>query len=70
MASEILLTRDQLCAMLMISDTSRQRLEKNDPSFPPKLHLGMRKVAYRRADVIAWLEQQRQAALNTHHAAA
>ncbi|TPJ52011.1 AlpA family phage regulatory protein [Mesorhizobium sp. B2-7-1] len=57
-----ILTRDQLCALLNISDTSRQRLEKADPTFPPKLHVSARKVGYLRTDVIEWLKQRRKAA--------
>ncbi|RWE37657.1 MAG: AlpA family phage regulatory protein [Mesorhizobium sp.] len=57
-----ILTRDQLCALLNISDTSRQRLEKTDPTFPPKLHVSARKVGYLRTDVIEWLQQRRNAA--------
>lgn len=58
----ILLTRDQLCALLNISDTTRQRLEKTDPAFPRKLHVSVRKVGYLRADVLEYLMQQRQKA--------
>ncbi|MER9258997.1 hypothetical protein [Mesorhizobium sp. M0619] len=55
----VLLTRDQLCALLHISDTSRQRLEKADPAFPPKLKIGARKVGYLRTDVLEYLQKQR-----------
>lgn len=58
----VLLTRDQLCALLNISDTTRQRLEKTDPAFPRKLHVSVRKVGYLRADVVEYLMQQRQRA--------
>lgn len=57
-----ILTRDQLCALLNISDTSRQRLEKTDSTFPRKLHVSARKVGYLRAEVIEWLQQRRKAA--------
>ena len=58
----VLLTRDQLCAFLNISDTTRQRLEKTDLAFPRKLHVSVRKVGYLRADVLEYLMQQRQKA--------
>ncbi|TDR30312.1 helix-turn-helix transcriptional regulator [Aquamicrobium defluvii] len=64
-----LITRDQLCALLGISDTTRQRLEKADPTFPPKLHISMRRVAYLRADAHAWLMRQREAASKQRFAA-
>lgn len=57
-----LLSRDQLCEMLRISDTSRQRLEKSDPHFPPKIKVGVRRVAYLHSDAVAWLSRQREAA--------
>lgn len=56
------LTRDQLCAMLKISDTSRQRLERIDPTFPRKLHVSARKVGYLLSDVHAYLARRRQKA--------
>lgn len=58
----VLLSRDQLCALLQISDTSRQRLEKTDPTFPPKLQISQRRVAYSRADALDWLQRRRDAA--------
>lgn len=60
--SIVLLSRDQLCALLQISDTSRQRLEKVDPTFPPKLQISQRRVAYSRADALDWLQRRRDAA--------
>ncbi|MCD6673163.1 MAG: AlpA family phage regulatory protein [Burkholderiaceae bacterium] len=31
-------------------------LAKTDPRFPPKIVLGPRTVAYRRADLLAWID--------------
>ncbi|MBB6012667.1 prophage regulatory protein [Aquamicrobium lusatiense] len=64
-----LITRDQLCALLNISDTTRQRLEKADPTFPLKIHVSLRRVGYLRADAHAWLMQQREAASRQQNAA-
>jgi len=69
MTDHTLFTRDQLCVFLNISDTTRQRLEKADPQFPPKLKISMRRVAYMRADAQAWLERQREAASKREYAA-
>lgn len=69
MSDTVLISRDQLCAMLKISDTTRQRLEKNDPHFPPKMKIGSRRVGYLRSDAHAWLFRQREAALNARNAA-
>lgn len=60
--NDVLLTRDQLCALLNISDTTRQRLEKTDPTFPRKLHVSVRKVGYLRSDVQAYIARQHQKA--------
>ncbi|WP_198032658.1 AlpA family phage regulatory protein [Mesorhizobium sp. WSM2561] len=57
-----ILTRDQLCAKLLISDTTRQRLEKTDPTFPRKLHVSPRKVGYLLSDVQAYVARQHQKA--------
>ncbi|TPK17739.1 AlpA family phage regulatory protein [Mesorhizobium sp. B2-5-7] len=57
-----ILTRDQLCAKLLISDTTRQRLEKTDPTFPRKLHVSVRKVGYLVSDVQAYIARQHQKA--------
>ncbi|KQV73019.1 AlpA family phage regulatory protein [Rhizobium sp. Root1220] len=69
MSENTILTRDQLCAMLNISDTSRQRLEKSDPNFPPKIKIGVRRVAYLRDDAYAWLLQQREDASKRRYVA-
>ncbi len=55
-----ILTRDQLCAMLGISDTSRQRLEKSDPTFPAKIKISVRRVCYLKSDADRWLLKQRE----------
>ncbi|RUU11060.1 AlpA family phage regulatory protein [Mesorhizobium sp. USDA-HM6] len=62
MSDMTVITRDQLCALLNISDTTRQRLEKTDPAFPPKLHVSVRKVGYLRSDVQAYVARQHQKA--------
>lgn len=69
MSDQLLLSRDQLCELLRISDTTRQRLERSDPTFPPKIKVGLRRVGYLRSDALAWLLQQREAALNPPKAA-
>lgn len=68
MSDTTLITRDDLCALLKISDTTRQRLEKSDAHFPPKIHVSARRVGYMRADAIAWLTRQREAALSRYAA--
>ncbi len=62
MSDQTFITRDQLCALLNISDTTRQRLERSDPHFPPKIYVSMRRVGYLRADAYTWLLRQRETA--------
>jgi predicted DNA-binding transcriptional regulator AlpA len=69
MTDHTLITRDQLCAILNISDTTRQRLEKADPHFPPKIKVSIRRVGYLRADAQAWLLRQRETASKREYAA-
>lgn len=69
MTDNVLITRGQLCALLRISDTTRQRLEKSDPTFPVKINVSARRVGYLRADAHAWLIKQREAAFHRQFAA-
>lgn len=57
-----IMTRDQLCAFLNISDTTRQRLERTNPDFPAKISITSRRVGYLKADVERWFELQITAA--------
>lgn len=68
-SDDTIITRDQLCRMLNISDTSRQRLEKSDPHFPPKIHVSLRRVGYRLGDVRIWISRQRELATKHRFAA-
>lgn len=54
-ADRVLLSRDEVNALLGISDTTRQRIEKSDANFPQKIKVSLRRVAYRRADVMRYL---------------
>lgn len=69
MSDMTILSRDQLCAMLRISDTSRQRLEKSDPTFPAKIKIGVRRVCYLKSDADAWLLKQREDASKRRYVA-
>lgn len=59
----VLVTREEVNAMLGISDTTRQRLEKADKAFPAKIKVSARRVAFRKVDVLAYIDRQYQAAV-------
>ena len=52
--NDVLILRDEVNALLRISDTTRQRLEKSDPSFPTKIKVSKRRVAFWKSDVLAY----------------
>lgn len=61
--SEHYLTREDLNRILFISDTTRQRLEKTDPTFPAKLKIGAQRVVYLSSEVNQWLRKRHEIAM-------
>lgn len=48
-------------ALIGLSRATLHRLEKNDPSFPKKIQLGIQAVGRLESDLLAWLESRREA---------
>lgn len=45
---------------LGISVRTGDRREKSDPTFPPRVAIGPGRWAYRKADLLAWIERRTQ----------
>ncbi|MFD2854452.1 helix-turn-helix transcriptional regulator [Seohaeicola zhoushanensis] len=55
-SDKVLLSIGELNAVLGISDTTRLRLERTNPDFPKKVRVSPRRVAYRRSDVMRYID--------------
>jgi predicted DNA-binding transcriptional regulator AlpA len=62
MTSITVLTVDQACKELSLSEPTMRRYAKSDPQFPQKVRLSARRVGYLRRDIEAYLDRQREAA--------
>lgn len=62
MTSITVLTVDQACKELSLSEPTMRRYAKTDPAFPQKVRLSARRVGYLRRDIEAYLDRQREAA--------
>lgn len=69
MTSITVLTVEQACKELSLSEPTMRRYAKADPSFPQKVPLSKRRVGYLRSDIEAYLTRQREAVLARHNAA-
>ena len=56
------LTIEQTCRDIGLSEPTMRRRAAVDPSFPRKIKLSTRRVGYLRSDVEAYLMRQREAA--------
>ena len=54
----ILLSRKQGSELLGVSETTFWRLAEFDDSFPSKIRLSARRVAWRRASLLAWISSR------------
>jgi len=54
-----LITRQQVCELLTINNTTLWRIEKNG-DFPKKILIGSRRIAYKSAEVEEWINKQQQ----------
>lgn len=48
----------QLADYLSISESTLKRLVKDDPTFPEKIVINARCVAFRKSDIQAWIQAQ------------
>lgn len=62
MSDNTYLTVQQTCDLLTISEATLRRYAASVPGFPHKIHLGRRRVVYSKADVLAFVARQREAA--------
>lgn len=69
MSDITVLTVEQACKELSLSEPTMRRYAKADPTFPQKVPLSKRRVGYLRSDIEAYLARQREAAMARHHAA-
>lgn len=59
--SEVL-TIEQACKEIGLSEPTMRRRAADDPAFPRKIKLSTRRVGYLRRDIEAYLARQREAA--------
>ena len=57
------LTVEQACKEIGLSEPTMRRRAAVDPDFPRKIRLSARRVGYLRRDIEAYLARQREAAL-------
>lgn len=63
MSDITVLTVDQACKEIGLSEPTMRRRAADDPTFPRKIKLSTRRVGYLRRDIEAYLSKQREAAL-------
>lgn len=56
------LTVEQACRELSLSEPTMRRRAADDPEFPRKIQLSKRRVGYLRSEIEAYLTRQREAA--------
>ncbi|BCA63087.1 hypothetical protein HMP09_2321 [Sphingomonas sp. HMP9] len=62
MTNITVLTVEQACKELSLSEPTMRRYAKADPEFPQKVRLSARRVGYLRRDIETYLDRQRAAA--------
>jgi predicted DNA-binding transcriptional regulator AlpA len=68
MSSITVLTVEQACKELSLSEPTMRRYAKADPTFPQKVQLSVRRVGYLRHDIETYLARQREAAMEAYTA--
>lgn len=61
-AGQTVLTAQQVCQRLTVSEATLRRYAKAGGDFPRKIKLGPRRVGYLKSDVEAWLARRFEAA--------
>lgn len=69
MSNITVLTVEQACKELSLSEPTMRRYAKADPTFPQKVLLSKRRVGYLKSDIEGYLMRQREAALARHSVA-
>lgn len=63
MTSEpFVLSVEEACRELSLSEPTMRRRVADDPTFPRKIKLSVRRVGYLRSDIEAYLQRQREQA--------
>lgn len=65
-----LIRRRDVMAKLAVSETTLDRIEQRDPTFPRRIAIGLRAVAFYEDELDGWLEQQRRSVHQAVSAAA
>lgn len=63
MSDITVLSVEQACKEIGLSEPTMRRRAAADPTFPRKIKLSARRVGYLRRDIEAYLDRQREAAL-------
>lgn len=63
MSDIVVLSVEQACRDLGLSEPTMRRRAAADPAFPRKIKLSARRVGYLRRDIEGYLARQREAAL-------
>ena len=66
MSDTIVLSIEQACKEIGLSEPTMRRRAADDPTFPRKIKLSARRVGYLRRDIETYLAKQREAALAEH----
>jgi predicted DNA-binding transcriptional regulator AlpA len=54
----ILLTQNDVCQLLTISKTTLWRIEQKDKNFPSKISISCSRVAYKKHEILNWLDNK------------
>ena len=68
MSDITVLSIDQACKEIGLSEPTMRRRAAADPTFPRKIKLSARRVGYLRSDIESYLSKQRAAALAEYDA--
>lgn len=66
MTDTTVLSVEQACKEIGLSEPTMRRRAADDPTFPRKIKLSTRRVGYLRSDIEAFLAKRREAALAEH----
>lgn len=61
----IVLSVEEACKEIGLSEPTMRRRAADDPTFPRKIKLSVRRVGYLRSDIEAYLQRQREQAFVT-----
>ena len=67
MSDITVLSIEQACKEIGLSEPTMRRRAADDPDFPRKIKLSARRVGYLRRDIEAYLSKRHEVALAEHH---